>query len=204
MVDSNGRELRGLVEVPARIPEGVTCDQLLSAVVEGERSGDVDGMLDTELEWLGNSCPDEYSVFIAYSSGKGYIDVLGDDGCAALEDETDPRAMALLVADGVCTGGGVAVQPSGSISWDAAIDRVGAVERVCGPLKGIGYSDDDVFLNVGRDYPDPRRFTIVIWDVGRLEPIESGRTVCTEGLITNYEGVAQIQQRDPGSILIAP
>ena len=74
------------------------------------------------------------------------------------------------------------------------------VQRVCGPLAGIGNSSDDVFLNIGRDYPDPDRFTIVIWDIGDVEPVAAGTTVCTTGQITQYEGVAQIQLRSTSDI----
>ncbi|MDQ1173896.1 hypothetical protein QE430_002203 [Microbacterium testaceum] len=93
-------------------------------------------------------------------------------------------------------------QPGGGISWRDAVAFAGSVQRVCGPLAGGGNSDDDVFLNLGRDDPDPDRFQIVIWDVGSLEPIDGGATLCTEGEISLYEGVAQIELRDPAEVEI--
>ena len=93
-------------------------------------------------------------------------------------------------------------QPGGGISWDQATDYAGSNQRVCGPLAGGGNSDNDVFLNLGRDYPDRDRFQIVIWDIGGLEPIAGGVTLCTAGVITLYEGVAQIELRDPSAIEI--
>jgi hypothetical protein len=63
-------------------------------------------------------------------------------------------------------------------------------------------AEDDVFLNLGRDYPDPKRFQIVVWDIGGLEPIASGTTLCTAGQVTLYQGVAQIELTDPGQIEI--
>jgi len=91
-------------------------------------------------------------------------------------------------------------QPDGGIPWDQAVEYAWTTQRVCGPLAGGGNSDDDVFLNLGRDYPDRQRFQIVVWDVGGLEPIDGGATLCTSGQITLYEGVAQIELTDPGLI----
>ena len=84
--------------------------------------------------------------------------------------------------------------------WNQAAENAGTTQRVCGPLAGGGNSEDDVFLNLGRDYPDSDRFQIVIWDVGGLEPIDGGVTLCTTGEITLYEGVAQIELTDPSLI----
>lgn len=91
-------------------------------------------------------------------------------------------------------------QPGGGIPWNQAAKYAGTTQRVCGPFAGGGNSDDDVFLNLGRDYPDRQRFQIVVWDVGGLEPIDGGATLCTSGQITLYKGVAQIELSDPGLI----
>ena len=56
-------------------------------------------------------------------------------------------------------------------------------------------SDDDVFLNIGRDYPDSQRFTIVLWDIGGVKSVSPGLTICANGPITSYNGVAQIELR---------
>lgn len=95
-----------------------------------------------------------------------------------------------------------ATQPGGGVSWSDAASHFGSVERVCGPLAGSGTSQDDVFLNLGHDYPSSRRFQIVVWDVGALEPIAPGATLCTTGKITLYEGVGQIELTDPTAIEI--
>ncbi|MBH0024438.1 hypothetical protein [Salinibacterium sp. SWN248] len=93
-------------------------------------------------------------------------------------------------------------QPGGGIAWNEAVAHAGTTQRVCGPLAGGGNSYDDVFLNLGRDYPDPARFQIVVWDIGSLDPIAGGLTLCTSGPITLHEGVAQIELYDPSSIEI--
>jgi hypothetical protein len=68
------------------------------------------------------------------------------------------------------------------------------------PLAGSGNSEDDVFLNLGLNYPASGRFQIVIWDIGGIEPIPYGATLCTVGVITVYQGVAQIELQDAGLV----
>ena len=43
---------------------------------------------------------------------------------------------------------------------------------------------------------------VVVWDIGSLEPIAGGLTLRTSGVITLYEGVAQIELRGPRMIEI--
>lgn len=65
------------------------------------------------------------------------------------------------------------------------------------------------FLNVGRDYPDPGRFTIVIWGDDRAnfsappEDLYDAATICVTGTIETYEGVPQIVANAPSDILTA-
>ena len=110
--------------------------------------------------------------------------------------------VQLLRQDGLCSGTVRArVLPDGAISWQDARELVGSYQKVCGPFKGMGNSTDDVFINLGRDYPDPDRFTIVLWDVGGVTQNFSGAALlCAEGPITSYEGVAQIELRDAADI----
>jgi hypothetical protein len=83
-----------------------------------------------------------------------------------------------------------------------AVDYAGTTQQVCGPLAGTGNSTDDVFLNLGLDYPDPGRFQMVLWDVGGLEPLATGTILCATGLITRYEGVAQIETESVSSVQV--
>lgn len=79
-----------------------------------------------------------------------------------------------------------------AIAWDQASQHVGTFQRVCGPLVSSRGDDHGTYLNIGRDYPDARRFTVIFWDVNDIDPIRSGATICTVGEIVDYEGVAQI------------
>jgi hypothetical protein len=63
------------------------------------------------------------------------------------------------------------------------------------------------FLNVGRDYPDSRRFTVVVWgsdrgSFGAPERRYRGRTICVIGRIELYQGVAEIEATRPSQIRI--
>jgi hypothetical protein len=54
-----------------------------------------------------------------------------------------------------------------------------------------------IFLNLGRDYPDPERFTVVIWasDDERVELLQDagiGRTVCAAGEVSSFKGEVRV------------
>lgn len=191
-------------ESNGRAEPPVTCSDVLASVVHRERTGDTAGAINSELDWLSKNCSTEYDTFVDYASAKGMAERLGPDTCYSLTQHIGRGSIALLSEDGLCSGdtagslndGAKAEnQPGGGIAWNEAATHAGTTQRVCGPFAGTGNSNDDVFLNLGRDYPDPTRFQIVLWDVGTLEPISSGATLCTSGQITLYEGVAQIELR---------
>jgi len=192
-----------------------TCDDVFNSALQRESRGDTSGTINSEIDWLGRNCSTQYDTLIGYISTKATIDPGNLESCDVWLERIGLGAAELLWDDRLCTAestetetepdagsGSSGQQPGGGIAWDEAISYVGTSQRVCGPLAGSGNSTDDVFLNLGRDYPDRGRFQIVIWDVGSLEPIAYGSTLCTTGVITNYEGVAQIELNDPGMVEI--
>jgi hypothetical protein len=186
------------------------CDGVLASALQGVRADDTSGATDSKFQWLTENCSRQYEILVDYTSARGSAQgMFGPDSCDELTQYLVPEAIGLLRADGLCTSGSAAAaapapveQPGGGISWNEAVGYAGTEQRVCGPLAGDGYSQDDVFLNLGLDYPDPGRFQIVVWDVGGLEPIAHGSTLCTSGVITLYNGVAQIELEDPRLISI--
>ncbi len=90
-----------------------------------------------------------------------------------------------------------------AISWRDARAHVGERVTVRGRVAGTLYAQDvdgqPTFLNLGRDYPDPERVTVVIWgkDRGRFpgppESVYAGRTICATGMLELYEGVAELE-----------
>ena len=189
----------------------ITCDDVLATVVERIRTDDTAGAINSEIDWLSHNCSTEYGVFADYASMRGSAEQSDPDTCDSLTQYIGLEAIALLSEDGLCSDGtsgspvdtsAVENQPGGGIAWSEAVDYVGTTQHVCGPLAGSGNSDDDVFLNLGRDYPDTGRFQIVLWDIGGVEPIPHGTTLCTTGEITLYEGVAQIELESAGQVEI--
>ena len=93
--------------------------------------------------------------------------------------------------------------PPDSIRWDKAKTYVGEFKIVCGPVVDTAYASGSTgkptFLNLGRSYPDPERFTVVIWDGNRAnfpaqpENYYLGKDICVDGLIELYKGGAQIE-----------
>jgi len=63
-------------------------------------------------------------------------------------------------------------------------------------------------LDVGRDYPDPHRFTIVIWGRNRAsfvsppETLYQSRRLCVTGLIDSSTGTPGIEVADPSQITV--
>lgn len=101
---------------------------------------------------------------------------------------------------------------SDTIEWDRASLYVGEFKTVCGPVISTRYasssSGQPTFLNIGRAYPDPNRFTVVIWGRNRgnfpfkPEDYYSGKTICVTGLIEEYRGVPEIEISSPSQIEI--
>ncbi len=120
--------------------------------------------------------------------------------------------LGLLLAS--CVPGTLTLEPtptpSGAINWHEAKDHIGERTTVYGPVIGTRYastsSGQPTFLNIGRDYPQPNRFTVVIWGENRAnfpQPPESyylGKTIYVTGLITEYNGVPEIEVEGPSQI----
>ena len=91
---------------------------------------------------------------------------------------------------------------SSAVSWQSARQMVGRTATIKGSVAGAFYARSSngspTFLNLGRDYPDSRRFTVVIWgrnrsSFGAPERRYRGRTICVVGYVSTYRGVPQIE-----------
>jgi len=185
-----------------------------ASVIQRERVGDTAGAINSEIQWLSDNCDEEYDIVIGYISTAGLAKgQFGPVTCDfLLSRNIHPESVRLLRADGHCTGSGSEAPstdasaqsqwPNGGLAWDQAVNYVGTTQRVCGPLMSMRTSADDVFLNIGRDYPDSQRFVVVVWDIGGVRSESPGVTICASGTITSYNGIAQIELRDLGPIEI--
>jgi len=100
--------------------------------------------------------------------------------------------------------------PISYILWDEAIYHIGERATVYGPVVSTHYANTSkgqpTFLNIGKPYPDPDRFTVIIWGENRSnfpqapEILYANKTIYVTGLIDEYEGVAQIEVFNPSQI----
>jgi len=87
---------------------------------------------------------------------------------------------------------------------------MGDITTVCGPVVDTQWAtesqDKPTILNIGKEYPDPNRFTVVISIHNRgnfpqaPERYYLGKTICVTGLIYPYKGVPQMSVEDPSQI----
>jgi DNA/RNA endonuclease YhcR with UshA esterase domain len=98
-----------------------------------------------------------------------------------------------------------------AVSWKTAHRFVGHQMTVKGLVVGTKFARSSngspTFLNIGLDYPNPARFTVVIWgndrsSFGAPERRYSGRTVCVSGRIEMYRGGFEIEVSSPRQIRI--
>ena len=99
-----------------------------------------------------------------------------------------------------------------AIIWSEAINHIGERTTVYGPVIGATYASSSkgqpTFLNVGKNYPDPARFTVLIWgsDRSKFSPTPEiqykGRTIYVYGLIELYQGSAEIIITSPSQIQV--
>jgi DNA/RNA endonuclease YhcR with UshA esterase domain len=96
------------------------------------------------------------------------------------------------------------------IAWSEADEYVGTEVTVCGPVMDTkwasGSNGKPTFLNLGKPYPDPDRFTVVIWEEYRYnfpgppEELYIGKTICVSGEVEEYKNSPQIEVRYPSQI----
>jgi hypothetical protein len=188
-----------------------SCEDVMQSVLQRERVGDTAGAINGEMQFLLDNCPSQYDAITGFIAAKIAIVNSGFEPCPVWPQRVGEAAAALLQNEGLCQPeqapadteeSSSSGQPNGGTPWDQASGYVGTTQRVCGPLRSQRPWNDSVFLNIGRDYPDPGRFVIVLWDVGAVETISAGVMLCAEGQITSYEGVPQIELNDPGRVEI--
>ena len=103
------------------------------------------------------------------------------------------------------------IVPDG-ISWQNALAHVGESVTIVGPVAGTAYARSSngspTFLNIGVDYPDNGRFTVVIWDDDRgrfpspPEDMYAGKNIAVTGVVKKYKGSAQIIVSSPDQIQV--
>ena len=128
-------------------------------------------------------------------------------------------AVLLLSLAACGSSGGTAAAPTASLTtddfdqaipWGEAMGHIGETATIEGPVIAAVYADtsngEPTFLNIGLNYPDPDRFTVMIWGVDRgsfpdaPESMYEGKTIRVTGVVSEYDGRAQIEVTSPDAI----
>ena len=98
------------------------------------------------------------------------------------------------------------------IQWTEAAQHIGQSVTIEGPIVSSKYASSSkgqpTFLNVGKAYPDPTRFTILIWGSSRSnfpsapESMYQGKTVRVTGTVQEYKGSTEIVVSSPVAIQV--
>ena len=99
-----------------------------------------------------------------------------------------------------------------TISWSAAGNFVNQSKTVCGPVVRTTFAQttngQPTYLDLGRAYPDPARFSVLIWGSQRAnfpsepETFYRGKTICATGKIVTYKGTLQVEARTAAQIQV--
>ncbi len=117
--------------------------------------------------------------------------------------------LAALLASAGCSEQAEAPQRQ-LVSWDEAASYAGQEVIVEGPVVDSHFAEQSkgqpTFLNLGRPYPDPERFTVVIWAESRSrfpQPPEAAyqdSTIRVSGTVRLYQGRPEIVVDGPEDI----
>lgn len=86
--------------------------------------------------------------------------------------------------------------------WDTAYQRIGTYGTITGPVVSVVQNDSSntpIYINIGRDFPDPSRVQVIIWPEDKAHFLDMLYTINAEGWwlritgnITLYEGIPEI------------
>jgi hypothetical protein len=131
-------------------------------------------------------------------------------GCGSLQ--SSQTSSQLLKNTAITAETSVSETCLDAIPWDQAYLYVGGKRTVEGPIAGTTFASESrgqpTFLNSGKPYPDPDRFTVVIWGYDRVDfPFApevgyDNKRICVTGLVDMYEGSPQIMADSASDIEI--
>ena len=97
-----------------------------------------------------------------------------------------------------------------TISWSDAGNFVNQSKTVCGSVMRATFTQSTnsqpTYLDLGRAYPDPAHFSVLIWGNQRTnfpsppEILYRGKTICVTGKIVTYQSTLEMEVRTPSQI----
>lgn len=123
-------------------------------------------------------------------------------------------SLLLILALTACsqTSSRQSSRKANATSWDQASGYIDEQATITGPVVSAIYAStsngEPTFLNVGKDYPDPARFTVVIWGKNRdnfgsaPEDEYDGKTISVTGQVVEYNGIPEIVVTTPDQIKV--
>jgi len=106
----------------------------------------------------------------------------------------------------------VASSCPGAADWSEAHALVGEHVELVGEVMSARYvpdvSGEPTFLNIGVDYPDDDRLTVVIWGDDRTnfannpEDVFAGKRICVRGEVSSYNGISEVIVSDPSQLSV--
>ena len=130
----------------------------------------------------------------------------------ALVAPVAPSAPASNSAETVVPSTAATTPVPKGIPRQNALAHVGESVTIVGPVAGTAYAKSSkgspTFLNIGVDYPDNSRFTVVIWDDDRgrfsspPEDMYAGKSIAVTGVVEIYQGRAEIIVSSPDQIQV--
>jgi hypothetical protein len=133
----------------------------------------------------------------------GVCVIVGAGAWGAAMPTTMPAAMATTMA-------AAATAPTTSpvvIDWDQAKDHIGQKAIVTGPVIGMHDFGDAAVLNIGKNFPDPSRFTVYLSaDQRKALPadLDVGKTISVTGKLKLFHKVPEIEGDAKQITIIAP
>ena len=122
-------------------------------------------------------------------------------------------ARSSSVSSARATASAASAKRASVIMWYQAKRYVGLTRTVKGPVKGTRYASSTsgrpTFINIGKNFPNPSRFTVVIWGKyrsafsSRPEVFYRGKTVLATGIIRMYKGSPEMFIRSPSNLRVA-
>ena len=104
--------------------------------------------------------------------------------------------ISIAVADTPTAPSTMPTTAPSAITWDQAAKHIGEQATVTGPVVGTHDFGDAAVLNIGKDFPDPTRFTVYIpaeKRSGMPDDLDKGKTISVTGKLKLYHNVPEIE-----------